>query len=71
MIQFNNMVNDKDQLLAYASSIKLFNQYNGLYAVKDRESFNYWYNNPALGKTMKSMPISDVAPNSLEGLFGE
>jgi len=58
-------------LLAYASSIKLFNQYNGLYSVKDRESFNYWYNNPALGKTMKSMPISDVAPNSLEALFGE
>ena len=71
MIQLNNMVNDKDQLLAYASSIKLFNQYNGLYSVKDRESFSYWYNNPALGKTMKSMPISDVAPNSLEGLFSE
>ena len=66
MIQLNNMVNDKDKLLAYASGIKLHNQYNGLYSVKDRESFNNWYNSPTLGKAMKSMPISDVEPPSLE-----
>jgi len=58
-----------DNVLEFARKIGLEHEYRNLYNVKDLDSFNYWYNSPHLGGSMKSAPVRDEAPASLEDLF--
>jgi hypothetical protein len=61
---------NKDELLAFARRLKLEHAYRNLYNIKDRQDFDYWFNSPYLGQTMKSAPVATEAPATLEDLFG-
>ena len=60
---------DEEKLLEFANKIKLDTQYRGLYNIQNKDDFDYWMNNPYLGKKMKTMSISDEPPESLDHLF--
>jgi len=63
------LLTNPDNVLEFARKIGLEHEYRNLYNVKDLDSFNYWYNSPHLGGSMKSAPVRDEAPASLEDLF--
>lgn len=63
------ILTNPDELLKFARKLKLEHAYRNLYDIKDPDAFNYWYNNPYLGGSMKSAPVREEAPLSLEELF--
>lgn len=63
------ILNSPEELLKFAHKLKLEGEYRNLYDVKDLDGFNSWFNNPYLGGRMKSAPVKDEAPLSLEDLF--
>tara|TARA_Y100000389_G_scaffold200355_1_gene240596 strand:+ start:164 stop:1432 length:1269 start_codon:yes stop_codon:yes gene_type:complete len=69
MKYLETMIHSKDNILKYSEKIKLGTQYRALYAVNNRSDFDLWYNDQYLGREIKSTPILDTAPNTLEDLF--
>jgi hypothetical protein len=69
MKHVEEILHSKEKLLDFANNIKLDTQYRALYNIKNKDDFDYWMNNPYLGKAMKTMPISDEAPETLVDLF--
>lgn len=69
MQHLETMMHSKEEILKYAEKLKLESQYRTLYNIENRSDFEEWYNNPYLGKAMKSTSISDTKPDTLEDLF--
>jgi hypothetical protein len=59
---------NKDEFLRFCRDKKCENEYATLFEVKNINDFLYWEKH--VGKHMDSESVNDVAPVSLEELFG-
>lgn len=69
MARIEQLMNDPEEVLRFAATLKLEHQFRNLYNVKTVEDFKRWESDQYLGGSMKSMPIRTEPMNTLEGLF--